>query len=184
MYHEQNLCSLTSTETGFVRCGQQTDVTSLADLLHRDSQAVERAERIVQRHSKRIGASARQTNCRHSHAQHVAMPAYECGDGNCAPMHVLNIVRAGFVQRFTIGFRGPLCLVSGFSGVKLSEFAIGASIGACITMTIQLTLVGGLAAVSCTDCLPAAHYLRCQIVEMLCQPHCFWRCRATSYKSS
>ena len=48
---------------------------------------------------------------------------------------------AGFVQRFTIGFRGPLCLVSGFSGVTLSDFAIGASIGACITMSIQLTLV-------------------------------------------
>jgi len=45
------------------------------------------------------------------------------------------------VQRFTIGFRGPLCLVSGFSGVTLSDFAIGASIGACITMSIQLTLV-------------------------------------------
>ena len=53
----------------------------------------------------------------------------------------LSAACAGFVQRFTIGFRGPLCLVSGFSGVTLSDFAIGASVGACITMSIQLTLV-------------------------------------------
>ena len=57
------------------------------------------------------------------------------------PCKISPAARAGFVQRFTIGFRGPLCLVSGFSGVTLSDFAIGASIGACITMSIQLALV-------------------------------------------
>ena len=51
------------------------------------------------------------------------------------------VVHVGFVQRFTIGFRGPLCLVSGFSGVTLADFVIGASIGACITMSIQILLV-------------------------------------------
>ena len=53
-------------------------------------------------------------------------------------------IHSGFVQRFTIGFRGPLCLASGFGGVRLSDFAIGASVGACITMSLQLTLVSTL----------------------------------------
>lgn len=48
---------------------------------------------------------------------------------------------AGTVQRFSLGFRGPLCLISGFSGVPATRFAAGASIGALGTMPIQLTIV-------------------------------------------
>ncbi|KAK9906818.1 hypothetical protein WJX75_008490 [Coccomyxa subellipsoidea] len=46
----------------------------------------------------------------------------------------------GTVQRFSLGFRGPLCLISGFSGVPATRFAAGASIGALGTMPIQLTI--------------------------------------------
>ncbi|EIE24378.1 hypothetical protein COCSUDRAFT_83682 [Coccomyxa subellipsoidea C-169] len=46
----------------------------------------------------------------------------------------------GAVQRFSLGFRGPLCLLSGFTGVPAAQFATGASIGALGTMPIQLTI--------------------------------------------
>ena len=51
---------------------------------------------------------------------------------------------AGVVQRFSVGFRGPLCLISGFTGVSPPLFATGAAIGALGTMPIQLTVVGPL----------------------------------------
>ena len=49
---------------------------------------------------------------------------------------------AGAIQRFSVGFRGPLCLVCGFTGVPATTFALGAAIGALGTMPIQLTVVG------------------------------------------
>ena len=50
---------------------------------------------------------------------------------------------AGVVQRFSVGFRGPLCLISGFTGVSPPLFATGAAIGALGTMPLQLTVVRG-----------------------------------------
>lgn len=46
----------------------------------------------------------------------------------------------GAIQRFSVGFRGPLCLVCGFTGVPATTFALGAAIGALGTMPIQLTV--------------------------------------------
>ena len=48
--------------------------------------------------------------------------------------------RAGLIQRFTVGFRGPLCLVCGFTGVSAAEFLGGAALGALGTMPLQLGL--------------------------------------------
>lgn len=47
----------------------------------------------------------------------------------------------GAIQRFSLGFRGPLCLVCGFTGVAPSKFALGAAVGALGTMPLQI-LVG------------------------------------------
>ncbi len=48
---------------------------------------------------------------------------------------------AGAIQRFSLGFRGPLCLVCGFTGVPPARFALGAAVGALGTMPLQLTVV-------------------------------------------
>lgn len=44
----------------------------------------------------------------------------------------------GAVQRFSLGFRGPLCLISGFMGVSPSQFALGAALAAPLTIAAQL----------------------------------------------
>jgi len=44
----------------------------------------------------------------------------------------------GLVQRFSLGFRGPLCLVAGFTGVSSAQFAAGVAIGAVGTMALQI----------------------------------------------
>lgn len=46
----------------------------------------------------------------------------------------------GAIQRFSVGFRGPLCLVCGFTGVPPVRFALGAALGALGTMPLQLTV--------------------------------------------
>lgn len=46
----------------------------------------------------------------------------------------------GGVQRFAIGFRGPVCLIAGLTGVDVSRFAAGAAAGACITLPLQLAV--------------------------------------------
>lgn len=51
---------------------------------------------------------------------------------------------AGVVQRFSIGFRGPLCIASGLSGVPFARFAGGAMLGACGTIPLQLGAVRAL----------------------------------------
>ena len=48
---------------------------------------------------------------------------------------------AGAIQRFSLGFRGPLCLVCGFTGVAPSRFALGAAVGALGTMPLQILVV-------------------------------------------
>lgn len=49
---------------------------------------------------------------------------------------------AGLVQRFSLGFRGPLCLVAGFLGIRPAVFASGVAAGAFGTMALQITAVG------------------------------------------
>ena len=48
---------------------------------------------------------------------------------------------AGTVQRFSLGFRGPLCLVCGFTGVSPHLFASGVAVGAVGTMALQIAAV-------------------------------------------
>ena len=57
----------------------------------------------------------------------------------CNPQHALP--HAGFVQRFSVGFRGPLCIASGLSGVPFARFAGGAMLGALWTVPLQLGAV-------------------------------------------
>lgn len=45
----------------------------------------------------------------------------------------------GLVQRFSLGFRGPICLFAGFLGVKPAVFLYGVAVGAVGTMAIQIT---------------------------------------------
>ncbi|KAI2504562.1 hypothetical protein MHU86_9872 [Fragilaria crotonensis] len=46
---------------------------------------------------------------------------------------------AGFMIRFSVGTRGPLMLLAGFSNqIPFAKFAIGASMGAAITLPLQL----------------------------------------------
>lgn len=47
----------------------------------------------------------------------------------------------GVVQRFSVGFRGPLCIASGMGGVPFPRFAGGAALGALGTMPLQLGAV-------------------------------------------
>eukprot|EP01025_Chloroclados_australasicus_P021339 TRINITY_DN2241_c1_g1_i2.p3 TRINITY_DN2241_c1_g1~~TRINITY_DN2241_c1_g1_i2.p3 ORF type:complete len:196 (+),score=14.23 TRINITY_DN2241_c1_g1_i2:60-647(+) len=47
-------------------------------------------------------------------------------------------VKIGIIQRFSVGFRGPLCLAAGLSGVPFGGFAVGAAAGAIVTMAIQI----------------------------------------------
>jgi hypothetical protein len=49
--------------------------------------------------------------------------------------------RAGLIQRFSLGFRGPICLFAGFLGVKPSVFGAGVAVGAFGTMALQITAV-------------------------------------------
>eukprot|EP00891_Asterochloris_glomerata_P000230 jgi/Astpho2/230/Aster-02133 len=44
----------------------------------------------------------------------------------------------GTVQRFSLGFRGPLCLVCGFTGVSPQLFASGVAVGTVGTMALQI----------------------------------------------
>lgn len=46
----------------------------------------------------------------------------------------------GAVQRFSLGFRGPLCLVAGFSGVSAARFAAGVAAGAVGTLAAQIVV--------------------------------------------
>ena len=48
---------------------------------------------------------------------------------------------AGTVQRFSLGFRGPLCLVCGFTGVSPQLFASGVAVGTVGTMALQIAAV-------------------------------------------
>lgn len=48
---------------------------------------------------------------------------------------------AGLIQRFSLGFRGPLCLVCGFTDVSASQFLAGVALGALGTLPIQLFFV-------------------------------------------
>lgn len=66
---------------------------------------------------------------------------------NLSFMHMLlfdDLDDAGVVQRFSIGFRGPLCIASGLSGVPFARFAGGAMLGACGTIPLQLGAVRAL----------------------------------------
>ena len=46
---------------------------------------------------------------------------------------------AGFMIRFSVGTRGPLMLLAGFSNqIAFAKFAFGASLGAAITLPLQL----------------------------------------------
>lgn len=44
----------------------------------------------------------------------------------------------GFVERFFIGFRGAIALMSGFTGVPFSSFGCGVALGAFVTLPMQL----------------------------------------------
>lgn len=57
------------------------------------------------------------------------------------PEQQIRCCRAGLVQRFSLGFRGPICLFAGFLGVKPSVFGAGVAIGAFGTMALQITAV-------------------------------------------
>lgn len=57
---------------------------------------------------------------------------------------LIKVHAAGAIQRFSLGFRGPLCLVCGFTGVAPSKFALGAAVGALGTMPLQILVVGPL----------------------------------------
>jgi membrane protein DedA with SNARE-associated domain len=46
--------------------------------------------------------------------------------------------KVGFMQRFCIGFRAPLCLMSGLVGVKPKNFFYGTSCGAVFSMSVQI----------------------------------------------
>ena len=46
----------------------------------------------------------------------------------------------GLIERLSLGFRGPLCLVCGFMGVHPGRFFAGVCVGALITMPLQLLL--------------------------------------------
>jgi len=46
----------------------------------------------------------------------------------------------GAVQRFFVGFRGPLCLIAGFMEVPAGHFLAGTAIAAVGTMSIQFTV--------------------------------------------
>lgn len=46
--------------------------------------------------------------------------------------------KVGFMQRFCIGFRAPLCLMSGLVGVKPKNFFFGTSCGAVFSMSLQI----------------------------------------------
>lgn len=60
----------------------------------------------------------------------------------CPSLKVICMDAAGAIQRFSLGFRGPLCLVCGFTGVAPSKFALGAAVGALGTMPLQILVVG------------------------------------------
>ena len=49
--------------------------------------------------------------------------------------------KIGFVQRFFIGFRGPLCLCSGIAGAKPSSFFLGTCAGALLSISCQVSLL-------------------------------------------
>jgi hypothetical protein len=53
----------------------------------------------------------------------------------------LSVCGVGFIQRFSLGFRGPLCLVCGFTNVPAPHFLGGVAVGALGTMPIQLFVV-------------------------------------------
>jgi len=46
--------------------------------------------------------------------------------------------RIGMMQRFFLGFRGPLCLCAGAVGAKPLPFFLGSATGALFTMSIQI----------------------------------------------
>ena len=90
---------------------------------------MERAERAVQRWSRAIGKVCLPHNMR----------VTPCSK----PIHGIHSVcaLAGVVQRFSLGFRGPICLFAGFLGVKPSVFGAGVAVGAFGTMALQITAV-------------------------------------------
>lgn len=46
--------------------------------------------------------------------------------------------KIGFIQRFILGFRGPLCLACGITGVSPRTFFLGTSLAALCTLPLQL----------------------------------------------
>lgn len=46
----------------------------------------------------------------------------------------------GAVERFSLGFRGPLCIICGYVGVSSLQFFQGVCAGALITMPLQLAM--------------------------------------------
>eukprot|EP00957_Ditylum_brightwellii_P092643 7054371-Ditylum_brightwellii.AAC.1 len=45
----------------------------------------------------------------------------------------------GFVTRLSVGVRGPIMLLSGFTGsVSLWKFMVGSAVGACVSLPVQL----------------------------------------------
>ena len=48
--------------------------------------------------------------------------------------------KAGFVQRFAIGARLPICFFSGYSGLSVRHFATGAAAGCMITLPLQILI--------------------------------------------
>ena len=48
--------------------------------------------------------------------------------------------RVGFIQRFSLGARLPITLVAGYSGMSPWRFLCGSALGACITLTAQISV--------------------------------------------
>jgi hypothetical protein len=103
----------------------------MLDACPRDPAAVERAEHAVQRWSKAIGRS------------HLTLKASKSQSGQVGvkPATSSEFASAGLVQRFSLGFRGPICLFAGFLGVKPLVFGAGVASGAFGTMALQITAV-------------------------------------------
>ncbi len=63
------------------------------------------------------------------------------------------------MQRFSLGFRGPLCLVAGFLGVNSAVFASGVAAGAFGTMALQICAVSYAAPWRCIPG-PVSHVIQ------------------------
>lgn len=90
----------------------------------------------------------------------------------------------GFVIRFSVGTRGPLMLLTGFSkSVSFAKFALGASLGAVFTLPLQLWagytlghrnpaamvgIVGGISTfvIGAAVCLATASWVALMVTQM------------------